>query len=300
VRYGIIRGFFKRNRIELPKEDFRIRGDKPKVQTNLTIEELRQMVISSNKCYRAIWLCMFMGGMGQDEFIYWSNNGAEKLQEDLKKSLDPIIVNLPGRKSLKYERPYYTIITGDALEALKEYWKEKNKTEKEKTKTIFTNQYLAPVTKTAIYAYWRRHLESQDIITPPKEADSSTRYGRGPHELRDLFRSQWEKSPAKGSVAEFMMGHVIDELGYNQAYRDRNWVLKEYHKALPMLNILTSDRPYGKVDESEVDKLRKELNQLREEKQNKESQDRELWEIVKALKDEVSNLKKQLEEKPKT
>ncbi|GAH18485.1 unnamed protein product [marine sediment metagenome] len=80
--------------------------------------------------------------------------------------------------------------------------------------------------------------------------------GKNIHEIRDVFRSKWEISIAKPSVSEFMMGHQVDKMGYNKAHRDENWVIKEYRKALPLLQLMSSGRPYGQVEEDEVDSLR--------------------------------------------
>jgi len=77
-----------------------------------------------------------------------------------------------------------------------------------------------------------------------------------------VFRSQWEKSPVKGSVADFMMGHQVDPLLYNKAHRDGAWVRREYRKALPWLEIMSSGRPFGLVEEEEIDLLKKRVSQL--------------------------------------
>jgi len=86
--------------------------------------------------------------------------------------------------------------------------------------------------------------------------------GKNPHEMRDLFRSMWEKSPAKGSVAEFCMGHVIDPLEYNKAFRDDEWVRDQYLNAEPWLNIISSGRPFGQVDKDEVTGLNRRIYEL--------------------------------------
>lgn len=260
-KYNTIRGFFKANRAPLPLEDFNIRGDVPKVQGVLTVTDIKNIVLSSKAVYRAIWLCMFQGGMGQDELVYWSDNGLRKLVKDLKATPEYVRVDLPGRKGAKNEKPYYTIIIGDSLDALREWMKvrpDKKKNRDEPTTSIFVNQFGEPITKKATYTYWLRHLRDLGLMEKPKDANSSTRYGRNPHEIRDVFRSMWEKSPAKGSVAEYMMGHKVDPLEYNKAFRDEDWVRKEYMKALPMLQVMSSGRPFGQVNLDEVEAVRSE------------------------------------------
>jgi len=259
LRYTYPRGFFKANRAALPSDDYHIPrkpNDTPQVQGRLTVENIRDMVLSSKAVYRAAFLCMFSGGMELSEVIYWSDHGAAKLIEDLKKDPDYIKVDLPGRKKARNIRSFYTILMGDALDSLKKWMAERPRD----AEAIFTNQYGRRFTKQALYMYWLRHMKALGLVKNGE--DSSHRTGRNPHELRDCFRTQWEKSPAAGSVAEFSMGHVVDELGYNKAHLDESWMVKEFRKAAPLLNIMTGKRPYGMVDEDEVERLRRENEEL--------------------------------------
>lgn len=276
LRYTYPRGFFKANRAALPSDDFRINGEVPKVQGRLTLENIRDLILTSKPAYRAAFLCMFAGGMGLSEIIYWSDHGAGKLAEDLSRSPDYVRVDLPGRKKAKNIRPYYTILMGDALDSLKAWMAQRP----QDAGAIFVNQYGKRFTKQSVYMYWLRHMQALGLITEGE--DSSHRTGRNPHELRDQFRSQWEKSPAKGSVAEYGMGHTIDELGYNKAHLDEAWVVGEFRKAAPLLNIMTGKRPYGMVDEDEVERLRRELE---EAKQGRDDRVAELSSEVQSLRE---------------
>ena len=102
--------------------------------------------------------------------------------------------------------------------------------------------------------YWMDRLTKLGLVKRRK--GRGQRYGKNLHELRDVFRTQWEKSPAKGSVAEYMMGHKVDPLEYNKAHKDDKWTLQEYKKARSMLEILSSARPFGLIDEDSVDELK--------------------------------------------
>ena len=66
-------------------------------------------------------------------------------------------------------------------------------------------------------------------------------------------RQQYEKSPGKGSAAEYVMGHRVDPLEYNKACEDERWLRGEYLKALPLLQIMSSGVPFGMVSEEEAD-----------------------------------------------
>lgn len=89
------------------------------------------------------------------------------------------------------------------------------------------------------------------------------RYGVNPHELRDVFRSEWEISPAKAVVSDFIMGHNIDPNNYNKFFRNVDYVLSEYRKAESFLNILSEDPRV--VSRFEVTDLIRELDRYKEE-----------------------------------
>ena len=216
------------------------------------------MILSCNKVYRAVFLCMFQGGMGLNELDYWNRNGWEKLRRDLRGDPEVIRVDLPGRKMRKNVDPYYTLIGSDAIKALKD-WVDIRSGDAEE---IFINQHGRPINLHSARLYWLRHLQKLGFIQREGNGKRSNRYGKAPHEMRDVFRSQWEKSPAKGSVAEFMMGHIVDPLHYNKACRDEDWVREEYLKALPMLQVMSSDTPFGKYDGKTVNKLQGRIAEL--------------------------------------
>jgi len=257
-----LRSFFLHNRAELPRDpSFIVRSEKQRVIGNLTIEEVRDMVLSSKPAYQAIFLSMLQGGMGVAEFEHWNLNGYENLMKQLKNDSDVIEINLHGRKRARNVRPYNSFIGGDAINAIKKWLLHRPKN----AEAIFTNQYGKPITVGAVQLYWLRHLRKLGLISKPKENDVSHRTGKNIHKLRDVFCSQWEKSPAKVSVAEYLMGHQVNPLEYNKAFKDSKWTRREYLKALPMLQIISSGRPFGQIEESELEALRRENEILRAE-----------------------------------
>jgi integrase len=254
--YSFIKSFFMHNRAELPRDrSFNLRGNKPENKGDLTPEETRKVILSCNPVYQAVFLCMLQGGMGQDELVYWNEHGWEKLRKDLKGDPELIRVDLPGRKKKKFESPYYAFIGGDAVAALKNWLQHRP----QDSSYIFTDQMGNPVRKDALRRYWLRHLRKVGVVGAKKKGShEGHRTGKSPHELRDVFRSQWEKTLAKASVAEYMMGHQTDPLEYNKAHRDEKWVRSEYLKALPMLQIMSSPKPYGHIEADEIKSLRAE------------------------------------------
>ena len=289
--YAVIKSFFAHNRAELPRDPrFIMRGDVEKVVGKLTTSDIRQMVLSSNKCYRAIFISMFQGGMDTASLLYWSENGLESLREQLRENPDVIKVELPGRRKRKNSAPFYTLIGRDAIKAVKDWMTVRPEGHKQifLTRSFIDkeNGIRAPVSAKSLKIYWLSHLEKNGFIE--RGGDSSKRYGMNLHEMRDVFRSQWEKSPAKASVAEFMMGHQVDPLEYNKAFRDEKWVKKEYKNALPLLQLMSSGRPFGQVEEDEVDNLRNRVNELEAEleaeRRNKIEKDVEFRKLVETVK----------------
>jgi hypothetical protein len=266
---SVLRSFFLHNRAELPRDpSFIIRSDKEKVRGDLEIEEVRDMILSSNKVYRAIFLSMFQGAMDLSSFEYWNLNGYDQLVEQMKEGKEIIKIELPGRKVMRNVTPYHTWIGSDAVQAIKDYFDDRP----DKTDAIFFNQHEDPVTKHSVTFYWLRHLDMIDLIDRKENGKTSNRYGKSVHELRDVFRTQWEKSPAKASVAEYMMGHVVDPLEYNKAFKDEDWTLSEYRKALPMLQIMSRPEPYGQVEKTELERLRRENDELRKKLEAQEEE----------------------------
>jgi len=258
--YSMIRSFFAHNRAELPKDPtFIIRSSVEKVRGTLTVEDIRDVVLSSKPLYRAIFISIFQGGMGLEEFKYWNTHGMASLMNQLRGDPEVVRVDLPGRKKRKNADPYHTFIGGDAIKAIRDYLRIRP----EGGEGIFLNQFKGPVSPKAASVYWTRHLVKLGFIIPTPEKGGSARYGKNMHELRDVFRSQWEKSPAKASVAEYLMGHIVDPLEYNKAHRDEAWTRDEYLNALPMLQIMSNDTPFGKVSGKTVDKLQETIDELK-------------------------------------
>jgi len=285
--YATIRSFFMHNRAELPEDpNFNIQADKEKSVGLLTLEDLRKIVLASNPTYRAIWLCMFQGGMGQNEIVYWNEHGYDSLMDQLERDLEVVKVDLPGRKKARNVIPFYTLLGPDAIDAVRTALKYRPSD----GKTIFLSKYGKSISKNALWLYWNYHMNKLGLVEK-KPDKPGHRTGRNPHEVRDLFRSAWEKSPAKASISEFMMGHYnkIDPNEYNKAFRDEAWVRREYAKALPMLQIMSSDRPYGKVDIDEIERQNRRIKEL--EAENEELK-RDLNQSTRKTENEIEALRK--------
>ena len=295
--YATLRSFFLHNRCELPRDpSYIINSDVKPVTGDLSIEQIRDVVMSSNEVYRAVFLSMFQGSLDLSAFDHWNSNGWDKLRKDLQKKPNMIRIDIPGRKGMRNAKPFYSLIGGDAIDAIVNYLPNRPVG----GTAIFYTKNEEPVSKESVKYYWLRHLDKIGIIDRSANTEGkSKRYGKNLHEIRDVFRSQWEKSPAKGSVAEFMMGHLrqIDPNEYNKAFRDEEWVMDIYEDALPMLQIMSSDTPYGRISGTIVKTLQRQIAdleaQLEAERRNKIEKDvkfRDLAEEVKWMKPIVQSI----------
>ena len=258
--YGALRGFFMHNMVELPRDKgYTIRSDIPASQTDLTVDDVRRVLLSSNKLYRAILLSMLQGGLGLEEFKYWNTHGWASLGSQLRARKSVIMIQLPGRKKAKNRAPYTSMIGSDAIRAIEDYLPLRPAD----ASTIFLNQYGNPVTKTDIGQYWRRRCIRLGFFKRLKNGNPANRYGKPTHELRDTFRTLWAKSGAAPGLGEVILGHKADKFDYDKSAKDLDWAKSEYLKAEPFLNLLSSPTPYGLTGESRVIDLERQLEELR-------------------------------------
>ena len=284
-----LRSFFAHNRANLPKDiTYKPKGETPKVMGKLEPKHIKQIVIASNILYKAIFLVMFQGGFGNEEFTNWNKKGYSVLEEAIHvKPYGPIKVDLPGRKSKKNEYNYYTFIYGDGLNALKRYLQDirpaligkaiyQNKIGKISNdqlntlyNTIFISQRSTPLKKDSLYRYWHNKVKKLGLAT--KNGDRIQRYGYNLHEMRDTFRTLFRKSTVPVEYAEYFMGHsnAFDRDGYDKVYRDQIFTAGKYLEASPWLQIMTSNQPFGLVNKEEAENhkfvdLQQQIDKLNE------------------------------------
>jgi hypothetical protein len=257
--YGCLRSFFLHNRCELPRDKtFRVVGTRPAVMGRLTVDEFRQVLAASNPLYRAIFLCMFQGGMGVEELLYFDRTGLGPVWRQIDGHVHPVRVELPGRKKLKNVKPYYTFLGRDAVDALRKWFEEVRPNTA--GKRIFCTQFGNKISYNAAQMYWLDKLEGLGLIRRPHDGNPSNRYGKNLHEIRDLFKTRWRISGVDIEIGDYFMGHDIDSLGYDKSPRDYpDFYRESYERAEPWLNVVTEDPE--KVPRSEVHKIRSEVRE---------------------------------------
>jgi site-specific recombinase XerD len=275
--YAVLRSLFLHNRAELPKDpSFNISSEVAPVNGELKPEQIKKMLDRSNTTYRAILLCIFQGALDLSCFEYWNLNGWEELKEQLDRGEQIVKITLPGRKKKRNETPFYTLIGPDAVTWIKNYLEDGGRPRGEKAifidkdgnrkEAIFYNKDGKPMTKHALDLYWLRGLTKEKMIkrrVGEGVGARSSRYGKNLHEMRDTFRTQWAKTSASKDVAEFLMGHDVDPLGYNKAMQDVDWAREEYKAALPMLQLWSEVSPLGYASRDKVKRLEAEIEGLK-------------------------------------
>lgn len=250
-----VHGFFLHNRAELPRDrSFRLSSPLPKTRGTLTADDVRLILARSNKCYRALFLSMYMGGMGEGEGEWFSNHGLASLKRDLEDGRELIKVELPGRKAGRGTRPFYTWLGRDAKDALRLWFEERPRD----CPVVFVNQFGAPINTKAIQVYWRSQVRALGLS---KKNES---HRKNVHNLRDLFKTRWHKSGADILAADFHMGHLTDPNDYDRFFDDLDYTKKQYLIAEPYLNLISEDPE--KVPRAEMDRRIREQQELSEER----------------------------------
>jgi len=237
---GIVRGLFIVNRCPLPVDRHRFRSDVAPVVGDLTVDELRQIIIASNVTYRPIFLVAFQGGCGPGELCYINVHHADYVFDEVRKGRQIIRLSLPGRKQSRNIYPYYTFIGSDAIEALRQLFYSRGW---KRDSVLFRNERGEPVSGACYQAYFRSVALKLGLIrrkTPAcldcgsetvrkrsratgkdlvyyvcvscQREHQASDYGRSPkdygsiryrmktHEIRDLFRTEWHRAQTYAGV----------------------------------------------------------------------------------------------------
>lgn len=120
--HAAVRSFFDHNRVPLPKAKFRIPGFKPPVMPNLTLDSVRDIIKAANLRDRSVILVKWMGLLDNEGVTYVGQNLGDHIVEAMKQDATVIRLDIPGRKAQENDRPFYTFIGKDAVDALAKYF----------------------------------------------------------------------------------------------------------------------------------------------------------------------------------
>jgi hypothetical protein len=123
----------------------------------------------------------------------------------------------------------------------------------------------------------------ETLYSPEHAVPLNTRYGINSHELRDIFRTEWQLSTANPICAEFFMGHDIDPNHYNKIMKlHPEWAEEQYAKAEPFLNIVSEDpRKVGLDRVRELEEKTAKIDSLQEQMMDQQVHIRNLQQAIK-------------------
>jgi hypothetical protein len=254
--FSAVKSFLDYHDAPLPMDKhFHIRGNKPPVVGTLDLEDLRAILseakLRQDLCIRSMILTQFQSFSGVGELVWINHNRADSIMKQLRDKVHPIRLDmLRTRKTNPH--PWFTFIGREAADALAEYF-EKERGWPKAGEAIWLDKRKRPVEVPVYQERWRSLCRHIRLIPKKKGRSRGDRYGKNPHELRDLARSlvhkahtqQHEISGRKllfdALCAEFWMGHIVDPLSYNKFWKiDPDGVREQYIIAEPYLNITAS------------------------------------------------------------
>ena len=258
--YEAPRSFFQHNRVILPVDRaFQIRSETPPVVRRLSIENMRELIGLASQPLRSILVCRWMSLTDTEGLIYISNHFSQEIVEAIKTNQPTVRLSMPGRKSHKNQKPFFTFIGRDALASIKEYFDRAKRWPQPGEPVWISEQTNSGITKALFNQAWLALLRKAKLI-PKQRGERSSRYGYGAHNTRDLTISLLSTVPnLKEFVVEFWAGHDIDPNQYRDLYNlQPKFAADQYNLAEPYLNILSAPQT---ADAEEVKGLRDQVQE---------------------------------------
>ncbi len=293
-RFQAVRSFYEYHRCQLPKlsraEAGRIfrpsEADKKRAieLKPLEIDEVRRIILNAPMPYKAALMVVFQSAMGPSEFNQFNTRVWKKMITKLDED-GPIRVDLIREKVSKQSvKRYYTFISDDAKQLLKE-WLEMRPDCESSALFVTYNKNLkkhVPVTGRLLGNMLLKIAKKLGLV----ENNGLNAYHIHLHEFRDLFKSICTIKGVNRVASEFFLGHTIDKLGYDKSpWYDENFFREEYKKIEPELNILSNTG--GMNLERAKEEVKKEVGELiiNLQKENKELKEQlsKLEKVVKVI-----------------
>jgi len=242
LRYSKLKTFFKRNRVALPDDDFRIQNWREPVQAHLDVDVIRSLLDAADLGLRAFYLTLWMGILDQERFYHFNHKCGYELGVYLKeKGVDePFMIIFPGRKQTRNKTFFHTHNGRDALCACLEYF-ERVRGYPGKGEAALLDKSGKGYGKISLS---RRHFRLLEKLNYIKHGTiENNRYGYGLHEFRDVARTLLHLHGKKDGLdevcVEYWMGHITDKNNYDKFYHDKTYTLTQYKIAEKHLNIIS-------------------------------------------------------------
>jgi len=227
---------------------------------------------------RSMILTQFGGFMGTKELILVNKTYGHMIGEKLKAGEQgPIEIEMTWQRKGNPE-PYHTYLSTMACQELKKYFESSRGYPKQGEPIWYSERAQNrqdPLIENGYRLMFMRLMSNLGFRPPHAHHNKRTgrpiwsRYGVGPHELRDLAISQSERAISDGfnpESAEYFAGHIIDPLGYRKLhgldpeYRRSQYSITEkyldpFSETMNLKNLLETQNK----TEAEIQKLRQEL-----------------------------------------
>ena len=269
--------FFRFHDLPLEVEhSYRVRGTKPQNIGCLRLEDLQAILTAAHvrhdyAMHSMIWT-QFQSFSGVGEICHINMHSSGEIVKQIRDGVRPVKIEMLRIRKGNV-KPWFTYIGVHAENALREYF-DKERGWPKPGDPIWLDKEGGTMTYKS-YGYKFLALTRHVKIVPKATKGRGVRYGKSPHELRDLGRSlvhaahseQHEIDGKKllfdAACPEFWMGHEIDPLRYNEFWKHNpENVRRQYLIAAKFLNI-TSQPAAEQESAKEMETLREEVKQLK-------------------------------------
>lgn len=266
--YSSTRSFFSYHGCELPRRRFSLPDNyhrqAPQVLDRAKLVKIIQVAKLRD---RAVYMFCAMGGLGWREFDIINREKWPDIKQQLDEGRDRLVLNAPARKRNRVTgKPFPVVIGRDAVKLLREYLKKRGSPDLDGQPIFIRHNHAGRGVKDEGIKPrpFRKNFENlarRAQLIQGKGEDRTNRYGISPHQLRDVFRSEWQRSGADPQVAELLLGHVVDPNQYLKFTEE--YILEQYERAEPRLSYVTVPT-LGVVSVDEVERLRRELDEAKQ------------------------------------
>jgi integrase len=251
--YTAIRSFYKHNKAALPPFPIKFKDKTLKVsvsQAPISLDEIRILLTNAKPREKGIFLCCLQAGMDRSTFCDCFNYQAwpqlvkqlgSENSEHWNLNQVPVRIDLTRTKT---SNNYYTFLSTDAIKALQSWLKIRETMTGQPmkaTEPLFLTPQRIGMKDDNISRLFNRLAITAGLETKKFGKPSEIRYRFHPHELRDTLKSACSVAGVSHAVSEWIIGHSIDDLGYDkspEAYPEH--YRAEYKKVEHMINIFSN------------------------------------------------------------